>query len=200
MILTVSTTSAASIAGLYNTGVDNNRQRLPDGAMEQHYVVTGMASAAYTVYNTPQPPYFPYVEPAADALWIAPPDYYHAPSGEYIYTLTFDLTGMDSAKAAISGQWSSDNESSIYLNGVSTGFAVNDSLAFTYLSDFTITDGFVHGNNTLEFHVMNSDPTPWGENPTTLLVQNLQGQITPEPTTLLLLSFGGLRLLRRKRI
>jgi hypothetical protein len=198
-VLTASTVSAASIPGLFNTGVDNNRQRLPDSAVEQHYAVTGMALAGYTLYHTPpSPPYFPYVQPAADASWIAPANYFYAPQGEYVYTLTFDLTGIDSTKALISGQWTSDNGSSIYSNSVATGFTA-DSLAFTSLHDFTINNGFVPGINTLSFHVTNGDLTPWGENPTLLLVQNLHGEGVPEPSTILILGLGGLSLFCKKR-
>jgi hypothetical protein len=196
-VLTVSTALAENIAGLFNTGVDNNGERLPSGSLEQHYTLAGMASNAYVFYDTPPPPYYPYVPPAMDALWIGPGDNYHAPQGEYIYTLAFDLTGLDYTKATISGQWSSDNESTIFLNTFSTGLTV-DALAFTSLHDFTINQGFVPGVNTLEFHVTNSDPTPWGENPTMLLVQNLQGEIVPEPATLLLFGLGGLALRKRK--
>jgi hypothetical protein len=196
-LLTVSSASGTEISGLYNTGVDNNRVRLPNGAPEQHYSVTGMASNAYAVTETPPPPYYPYVQPAADALWIAPGNYYYAPQGEYIYTLTVDLTGLDYTKATISGQWSSDNDSTIFLNSVSTGFTA-DALAFTSLHDFTINEGFVQGVNTLEFHVNNGDLTPWGENPTLLLVQNLHGESVPEPGTLCLLGLGVLSLFKMK--
>jgi hypothetical protein len=197
-VLTASTVCAEIIPGLFNTGVNNSGERLPDGSMEQHYAVSGTASTAYVFYQTPPPPYYPYVQPADDALWIGPSDNYHAPSGEYIYTLTFDLAGLDHPNAIISGQWSSDNESTIFLNSVSTGFTI-DALSFTSLHNFTISEGFLPGVNTLEFHVTNSDPTPWGENPTMLLVQNLQGEIVPEPGTICLLGLGGLVAMRRHR-
>ncbi len=188
-----------SIPGLFNTGVDDQGTRLSDGSLEQHYFLTGTLSTAY-VFHEGAPDNVGaqgvWATPTVDAMWIGPSGgTMYAPEGDYVYTLTFDLSGFDPANVTISGQWSSDNGSSIYLNGVKTQYERYFSDWFS-LQNFSIEDGFLPTINTLEFHVNNAYTTPGADNPTGLLVQNLQA--TPEPATLLLLSSVSLLLHRRK--
>ena len=204
----VSVASPISVPGLFDTGVDNQGVRLPDGSLEQHYSLTdvlGVLSTAYVFHESlPDPPDIKgfWVNPAADAMWIGPyGGTWNAPVGDYVYTLTFDLSGFNLATMVISGQWSSDNDSEIYLNGVYTGTGYNTESnggvgAFTSVHPFSIDSGFLPTINTLEFHV-NNVYCPTLYNPTGLLVQNLQA--TPEPCTLLLLELGALGLLRNRR-
>jgi hypothetical protein len=195
----VSIAGPISIPGLFNTGVDNQGARLPDGSLEQHYSLTGVSSTAY-VFHDGAPDNVgaqgAWATPAADAMWIGPSGgTMYAPDGDYIYTLTFDLSGFNPADVAISGQWSSDNSSAIYLNGVKTQYE-SGSWGFFWVQDFSIDSGFLPTINTLEFHVNNEYAGPGSDNPTGLLVQNLSA--TPEPATLCLLGLGGLILRKRK--
>lgn len=199
--LMVSSTRADSIPGLFNTGAGSGNTRLPSGVLEQHYILTGMSSPAYVSTGIPGI----WAEPATDAMWIAPTNgNIDVPQGGYVYTLIFDLTGLDLATATISGKWASDNGSTIYLNGIGTQFNIGAG-SYSFLTDFTIAGGFLPNTNTLEFHVTNSlyyDPSYHGSgNPSGLLVQNLLGsaQPVPEPTTLALLGLGALVLRRRKK-
>jgi hypothetical protein len=108
-------------------------------------------------------------------MWVGPTGGSDiAPAGNYMYTLTFDLSGLDPATAVISGQWSSDNQSVIILNGINTTFT-SPFAGFGVLHSFLINEGFLPGINMLQFLVTNPQIPPGDPNPTGLLVQNLQG-------------------------
>jgi hypothetical protein len=192
----VSMASLPSVPGLYGTGVDDLGNQLPVNSMDSHYVLTGPSSPAYVTLQAGTPRLNNTWWPLDNsAPWIGPQlnANQDAPSGDYVYTLTFDLTGFNLANMVISGQWSSDNGSSIYLNGVNTGFTTPyvpyPDGPFTYIYNFTLNSGFVPGLNTLEFHVYNES------GPTGLLVQNL----VPEPATLWALGLGSLVLKRQAK-
>jgi hypothetical protein len=181
------------ISGLYDTGVDDQGTPLSINDMDHHYVLTGPLSSAYL---TPQVP--PNLDKTwwpmdNSGLWIGPKldGIQAAPGGDYVYTLTFDLTGFNPSIIVISGQWSSDNSSYISLNGVQTPFQTPSSPddPFAHIYNFTLDSGFVAAENTIEFHVHNIT------GPTGLLVQNL----VPEPATLLLVGLGGIFLRRSKQ-
>jgi hypothetical protein len=120
--------------------------------------------------------------------------------GDYVYRITFDLTGYNPNTAALQGFWTTDNQGSIVLNGVTMGTvgptAYGTNQAFNFFS------GFVAGINTLDFLVNNEFPVgvPWdgpnGENPTgfhyeLLGVNGLSAvAAVPEPATLTLLGLG----------
>ncbi len=97
-----------------------------------------------------------YAPTTADATWVS----YHASGGDtplmgqYRYRTSFDLTGLDPSTAVLTGQWTSDNGSRIYLNGEATTFSIDDNSA-GFLHDFTISRGFVSGTNHLDIEVDN---------------------------------------------
>jgi hypothetical protein len=190
----VSIAGPINIPGLFNTGVDDQGARLPNGSLEQHYVLTGVASPAYVPDVVAWSLSGTWYSPAANAQWIST-QVRDAPAGDYVYTLTFDLSEFDPAAVIISGQWASDNSSAIYLNGIKTQYGI-DRWGFLSVHDFSINSGLLRTINTLEFHVNNEYDGPGGNNPTGLLVQNLIA--TPEPATLLMLTLGGLILRKRK--
>ena len=158
---------ADPIPGLFNTGVDGSGAPLALGTVDPNYVLTGPASPAIAIVASSTS-----VAPPPGSQWIAPtPVTVNDAPGEYIYTLVFDLTGLDSETATVTGQWASDDQATLVLNGADTGFV---SVVRNPLQDFTLLEGFLPGMNTLEFRVINGEPTG-PRNPTALIVANLSG-------------------------
>ncbi len=159
---------AASIPKLYNTGVNEDGTLLEANQIDPHYTLTASADPTY-----PGPevrtlvagfPVGPWLAEGPASRWIAPRAQQGTGNqeGDYTYKTTFDLTGFDPTKATITGKWAVDNTGvDILLNGVSLGLA--NGAGFGAFSDFSITEGFVAGTNTLEFQVNNA---PSGINPT----------------------------------
>ena len=79
--------------------------------------------------------------------------------GDYVYQISFNLSGFDLSTVKITGQWAVDSEGvDIRINGTSTGnkiapFPPQPSEAW---HPFTISTGFVDGVNTLDFVVNRS--------------------------------------------
>jgi hypothetical protein len=163
------------ITGLYSTGVDDTSGVLPSGAVDPHYSLSGPATLARSIDKNTR-----WVSPPTGSTWIGPSQgYEYDPVGVYVYTLTFDLTGQDVSSAIIWGRWTADNYASVLLNDVDTGVSVGDR-DYGRLFDFVIDSGFVTGVNELQFVVNNSPP---GDNPTGLLVAELEGVTYPPVLT-----------------
>ena len=186
---------ANTIPGLFNTGVDDAGEVFPFGDLEIHYSMTGPLFPA--IVATPNPLW---VTATENSAWIGPTSgFITDPLGDYTYTLTFDLTGLDPTTAIISGEWATDNTTVLILNGINTGLQFNNVLT---LSPFEVSDGFISGINELQFVVTNNPGS--GSNPTGLLVANLDGQASPVPIPasvwLLMSGFAGLLgVLRHRR-
>jgi hypothetical protein len=102
--------------------------------------------------------------------WIAPQASQSTgnSSGTYKYRISFNLTGLEPATAAIAGHWTSDNTGPhVLLNGVPTG-ATSDGNFGALGNAFLINGGFLAGANTLDFVVTNAGP---GINPTGVRVE-----------------------------
>jgi hypothetical protein len=99
--------------------------------------------------------------------------------GTYDYRTTFDLSGLDSSTAVLTGNWASDNGASLWLNGAATGNTLG-STDFGVLTGFTVSSGFHPGTNTLDFIVINDSGTN-GSNPSALRVQISGTASVPEP-------------------
>jgi len=203
--------SAATIAGLYNTGVDNSGNVLAVGSQDNHYVLTSYNVTSYfsdfvsPVQSTVVPYPTAWVIPSQDSQWIGPQSHASGltcdPVGVYTYTLTFYLKGLDSTTASISGKWATDNSAVLLLNGHTIATKIGE-YGYSSLADFSQTGSyFVKGNNTLEFIVTNLDNGNNG-NPSGLLVTGLTGSTSsvPLPAAVWLLGSGllGLVGVRRK--
>lgn len=188
-----------TVPGLYNTGVNNAGTVLPQLSLEPHYTVSGPVSIAYVVPPTYNPSLgWAWLAAPAGSAWIGPnsttsttsPD----PVGIYHYNLQFDLTGFDAPHVQISGSWMTDNTADLFLNGSYTGFS-KDAFGYNHLDYFTLSSGFLPGQNTLEFRVLNEDVGP---NPTGLAVAGLTAVLVPEPSTLVFVLLGLSSLFLRK--
>jgi hypothetical protein len=180
---------------VFSTGVDDTGTPLPAGSVDPHYVITSSPAGPSPALVTD--PYFMWGSlPTDSSAWIndSGTDASTA-AGNYAYTLTFSLLGFDPAMVSITGNWGSDNVSTIFLNGIHTGFTQSDPGFFEF-APFALNSGFVSGLNTLTFLVTN-DPSD-DINPTGLLVQ-IQSATVPEPGSFALLGLFGAALLWRKR-
>ena len=170
--------SAVPIQGLFSTGVDAAGAVLSDESPEVHYALTGPSSPAIVAA-----PHSMWVTAPAGSAWIGPTaGTINDPVGTYVYTLAFDLTGLDSSTASINGQWASDDSGLIFLNGVNTGL---QSLSQVELLSFEISSGFNPGQNTLAFEIINAPGSELpGWNPTSLFDRGALGKCGAHPRTL----------------
>ena len=92
--------------------------------------------------------------------------------GTYVYRLPVDLTGIDPTTVVIAGQFATDNDGFIRVNGganaATTAFA-----GFGSMTNFTLNSGFINGVNSIEVGVNN------GGNPTSIHVLFTQATGTP---------------------
>ena len=179
---------------IYNTGQDNNGMALPIGVLDPHYaLVSAPPGVPLTAITTS--PNAAWVLNTSTADWISPSASGNDswPVGTYDYQTTFNLVG-DPLTAQLMGQWASDNDACIFLNGVNTN-ACTGFEDFGHLTSFLIASGFKSGSNTLDFIVNN------GGGPTGVFVEISGTENVPEPSSLLLMGSGILSAtfgLRRK--
>jgi hypothetical protein len=146
---------ANPIAGLQNTGVDASGTLLPIHAPDPHYALVSSANPTTfpgpdTYVINPRP--LSWVPNTGVSQWISmASNLVSHTSGSYVYRIEFMLPATFTS-ATISGQWASDNNSAILLNGTPTGFT-NPFVGFGFMTPFTINTGFVPGLNVLEFDV-----------------------------------------------
>lgn len=174
---------ADTIPGLFNTGVDGTGTVLGTGAVDPHYVLISSADPAHSgpaAYACSPIPSAYWQSNNAVSRWIAPAvdEDYPAlgtahPAGDYVYRLSFDLTGFDPSSVVVSGRWGVDNGGSIKLNDAPI---VNTTTSYNPLVSFVLTSGFVSGVNHLDFIVANWPSS--GSNPTGLRVEDLVGAAT----------------------
>lgn len=188
---------AVPISGLFNTGVITNGVLAPGGTADLHYTLTTSADPLFpgpVTFVTTTIPSPPWMANGPNSQWIAPrADASNGnAAGTYIYRTTFSLASLDPSSAVITGQWSTDNNGlDILINGTSTGQTTGFA-GFDSFVPFSITSGFTHGLNTLDFALSN------GGGPTGLRVEFFRGTANllpptgaiPEPATLMLLGSG----------
>lgn len=191
---------------IFNTGESTGGTALAPGTADSHYTLVSAPSgvpltAIATTQNASWTPN------TATTDWISPGGNGGSswPVGTYDYQITFDLTGLDASTAELSGEWTSDNNASISLNGVDTGITSSFG-GFGSLSAFSITSGFQAGVNTLDFLVVN------GGGPTGVIAEvsgtaassgGTPPPTVPEPSSLTMVLLGsglllGVGSLRRR--
>jgi hypothetical protein len=138
---------AASISGLFNTGVDSTGNVLPLGSPDPHYNVVEVANPAVIMTTTPGS----WVANSSTSSWIWEDANGQPTNVTRTFRTTFDLTGLIPSTASISGFWATDNTGlDILINGISTS---STSPGFGSFTPFTISSGFTNGVNVLDFVV-----------------------------------------------
>jgi hypothetical protein len=154
------------ILGLFNTGVDNSGNALPDGAIDPHYSLIenpdGGSPDAIVQSSTVFPIVAgPWLANSATSKWIGPQLVTSASAAErYTYRTTIDLTSRDPSTVIILGRWATDNTGlDIQVNGVSTTNAQSPGFsAYTRFALSSTNAAFVAGPNTIDFIVTNAPP------------------------------------------
>lgn len=149
-----------AIATLFSSGLDNARAPLAPGSADPHYQLTLSAQSA------PPPPAIPATviqnHPAwsandATSVWLGPvnPGTTSVAAGPYNFRTTFDLTGYALGGANLVMNFSVDNDlTNVLFNGTLRGIAFSGFGGFS--QNFTLTNGFIAGTNTLEFLTVNA--------------------------------------------
>ncbi len=170
---------AATIPGLFNTGLDSNGVVLAAGSQDPHYLITAAAqgpinTGAIVILNHPA-----WLANSAASSWIGVlnPGSANVNAGDYNFRMTFDLTGLEPSTAQISFMVSVDNDmSDVLINGQSAGLSFSGFGGFS--PAMTITSGFVDGTNTLEFRMVNGGPAA---NPAGFRVEFISGTADLQP-------------------
>ncbi|MEW5686018.1 MAG: PEPxxWA-CTERM sorting domain-containing protein [Pseudomonadota bacterium] len=194
-LLAAGSAGAATITGLYNTGVDDSGAALlgGNGVTDTHWTVVSSTVPGVTA-GANAVTYFngAYIPEDANSRWLSftGDGTGQAPGGSTTtYRLSFDLTGFDLNTILISGSFAADNGATLSVNGVDTWYVSSGFNAFT---DFQLTN-FQAGVNTLEFRVVDTGA------PSAFRVDNLFGSaefatpggtVVPEPATWALLISG----------
>jgi MYXO-CTERM domain-containing protein len=191
--------ASASVATvtLHNTGVDANDALVAFGEATSFWTLSAAPSGSSQALGS-TPFRFRHPAYAADtsvSAWVSPGAFGNAGTGgQYIYDLSFDLTGFDLASVTIEGLFSSDNDGALWLNdepvAVTSGFA-----GFGTMKAFSLTSGFVAGINVIHAMVLNAgDPTAFH-----VQFTNVAASPVPLPPPALLLTGALLALGARRR-
>lgn len=192
---------AATIT-LHNTGVDLSDAVVAPGIQTAFWSLSSEpATASEAIGSKPFRFNGGYFADTASAAWVSPGANGNAGvQGFYVYDLAFDLTGLNSATASISGIFGTDNDGSISLNN-NAPVATQGFAGFGTPTSFAFNSGFVAGLNTIHVKVDN------GGDPTAFFVQlsgtaSVGDSSVPEPGTVVLTCAGlaGLLLFRRRML
>ena len=177
------TVVSAQFSGLFSTGVDGAGVKMGSGT-DTHYKVVENSLAQAIVVVT-QGSYAP--SSTSSYIWQ---DSFGTPGNvTRTFRTTFSLAaGFNPLTATLAGKWSTDNLGlNITLNGVASGATSGGFGSFT---NFTITNGFVVGLNTLNF-VVQDQGAPGGLAVTDLVgTATLAATVVPEPSTVVLMAAG----------
>ena len=195
-VFVMSVAANATPITIFNTGAATPGPAptlLADGSPDALYTVSGpITGVSFVGANSDVEPYIhnsdslasKWINPTMDATDLDP-------AGIYTYTTTFTLPGGFTG-AMLSGRWLSDNEASMFLNGILVSMTPNSAAAFQMWTPFTIASDFMAGINTLTFEVTNDQVSP-----SALRVEFTSASFTSVPDSgstvgLLLVALGGL--------
>lgn len=202
-ILSLTGNAQINIPDVFSTGVDNSGNLLSAGETDPHWTISSSPDGAVPAIVTADRNKS-WVANTGSSEWINATGIGTGiePTGLYVYTLTFSLSGFDPSTAQITGEWASDNQSEIFLNGINTGFANDGTNGFKSLAPFSLTSDFVAGENELQFYVTQIPPSGVND-PEGLQVDilNAIADPVPEPVTLslLALSTAGICIVKKQR-
>ena len=102
----------------------------------------------------------PWIDNTSNSQWIAPQEYVYVGGGgsfpgDYTYTISFNLTGLNPATAVITGEWAADDAGPLFSSMGTLRAPTYSAPAYGAFQSFTISSGFVAGVNTLAFEVQN---------------------------------------------
>ena len=161
----------ATFTELFNTGVaaDGSLPMGGLGVIDPHYQLTNSSDPANlgpntTIWDMTAYPVLPggiFALVGGASQWIGPAaNNYTSPQGQYVYRTRFVLDSVNLAQPiTLSGTWWQNTSGiDIRLNGVSTGIKSPLTNSPNFSANFTITNGFVAGLNTLDFVTLCVNP------------------------------------------
>jgi hypothetical protein len=188
---------AVTIAGLYNTGVDNAGVATTGNGVDLHWTLTG--GTAFTGGTNGNFPIGPWLAETSTSRWITPTN--NAADGvgsPFVFVETFSLAGLNPTTAALSGRFSGDNGvTAVFLNGTLISSGADGFTAFTAFS--AASSAFVAGTNTLTFDLRN-DGGPAGLRVEVAGTADASA-VVPEPAMwgLMIVGFGMVGVSARRR-
>jgi hypothetical protein len=148
---------------LFNTGVDDNHNLLDGGNRDYHYElgVNPDGESFFVVVDTNAYVMQAWLADSATSQWISPRHDGTGYAGANAYAYQVKFTLLCTNNVIITGRWAADNSGSILLNtnliADPAGTLYDDAWTnFSSWHSFTITSGFVAGENILDFWVTNS--------------------------------------------
>lgn len=216
-LLTCLALADVPITTLYSTGIGPGGP-LADGDVDSYYLLSTADTTAgielpdsWVVDEGVYPLNGTWTPDDSNSKWIGPVANESVPPWtnqdtdyNYIYTTTFNLSGMIPDTAEITGQFETDNQMlEVILNGSVTGIQNLDTGGFTYWTPFTITSGFQPGINTLTFvtHNYSDGQVGYISGPTGLRVEmSGTAEAVPSPAAATTALIGILGIARRRKV
>jgi Lamin Tail Domain/Putative Ig domain len=144
------------ITTLFNTGVGDNGMALAAGSADPHYILTEAAQGTVGDQATVESNHSAWLANDSVSSWIGVISVgaNNVAEGVYSFQTTFTMGSFVPGSVKLNLTVAVDNTlSNVLINGTSTGISFSGFAGFS--APFTIRDGFVVGDNTLEFLTIN---------------------------------------------